>query len=338
MYSMALVKKIGIDLGTANTSVFVPGRGVVINEPSVVAIDKLSNQVLAVGREAKEMIGRTPGDIVVYRPMREGVIADYHITKTILKYFISKAGGTMLFRPDVVISVPAGITSTEQRAIVDAAAEAGAGEVFVVREPILAALGAGIPINSSSGYMIVNVGGGTTETAVISLGGIVVWSSVRIAGDRMDVAISEYLKKKKGLAVGEQTAERIKVTVGSAVQIKNPEEMEVTGIDLASGLPKTIKVTSNEVCDAISKELTDMMAAIKKVLADTPPELAADIMEKGVVISGGGALLKNLEELFFKVTGVTASIAEEALFCVAKGAGVVIDHIDHYKRVMMSKK
>ena len=333
------VKKLGIDLGTANTLVFIPHKGVVINEPSIVAVTQDDNKVLAIGSQARQMIGRTPDVIKTYKPLKDGVIADYKVTQTMLKYFIDQAlGQWRFFKPDVVISVPAGITSTEQRAVIEAAKEAGAKEAFIVREPILAALGAGVAINSAGGNMIVNIGGGTTEIAVISLGGIVTWASVRVAGNKMDEAITDYIKKKYNLAIGERTAETVKIEIGSALTTKQKEEMEIRGLDLREGLPKNIVVNSNEIAEAISAPLGEIVKPIKSVLAETPPELAADIMERGMVLAGGGALLKNIDALFSRVTGVSSFIADESLFCVAKGTGVILDNLDLYKRSITTFK
>jgi len=333
------IKKIGIDLGTTNTLVFTPNKGVVVFEPTIVAYDLNDNKVLAVGREAKEMIGRTPNDIGAYRPLKDGVIADYKTTRAMLKYFIAKVLGSFnILKPVVIISGPAGITSTERRAVINAAMDAGSREVYLVREPILAALGAGIPINSASGHLIVNIGGGTSEVAVISLGGIVSWASLRVAGNKFDEAIIEYVKKKYNLAIGEQTAEKIKIEIGSAIQQKNKMESEVRGRDLDSGLPKSIVMNSNEIAEAISGYLEEISETIRNVFLNTPPELAADIIEKGIVISGGGGLLKNIDEYISKVTGVNAYVAEDPLYCVAKGTGIILEHVDMYQRAMMSKK
>jgi len=333
------VKKIGIDLGTANTVVYVPKKGVIINEPTVVAVSIDDNRVLAVGNAAKEMIGKTPDSIVAYRPLRDGVIADYKVTQAMLTYFISKAEGKIrIFRPEVMISVPAGITSTERRAVIEAAIQSGAKAAYLVKEPVLAAIGAGIPINSPAGNMIVDIGGGTSEVAVISLGGIVAWSSVRVAGDKIDRAIAEYIKKKHNLAIGERTAEEVKIQIGSAVP--NPERgnMEVRGRDLVEGLPKTIEITNKEVVEAISSELKEIIKAIKAVLQETPPELSADIINRGMILSGGGSLLNKIDELVTKATGVPSYVADEAMLCVVKGTGVALENLDVYKRSIMSKK
>jgi rod shape-determining protein MreB len=331
-------RQIGIDLGTTNTVVFTPGKGFVINEPTIVALSLPDNKVLSVGKDAKEMIGRTPGDICAYRPLKEGVIADYYITKAMLTYFIRKASGSLnLWRPDVVISVPAGITPTERRAVINAAQEAGAKNAYVVREPLLAALGAGIPINSSSGNMIVNIGGGTSEVAVISLGSVVCWSSLRIAGNKFDQAIIDYIKKKYSLAIGEQTAESAKIAIGSALPLKSKLEFDIRGRDLVTGLPKDIIINSNEIAEALNPLLLEVAASVQSVFNQTPPELVADIMEKGLIISGGGANLKNIDEFLNRILGVEAYVAEEAILCVAKGSGIILSHLDTYKKTLLNK-
>jgi len=331
--------KIAIDLGTCNSLVLIPGKGVVLNEPSVVAVSVSENKILAVGNEAKEMIGRTPEDIKVYRPLREGVIADYRVTQAMLRYFIKKTAGRFhFFKPELVISVPAGITSTERRAAVEAAVSAGAKQAFIAKEPILAAIGAGIPINSSSGHMIIDIGGGTSEVAVISLGGIVTSRSIRIGGDKLDVAIAEYTKKKYNLAIGEQSAEEIKIKIGTALPQKQEKFLEIRGRDLISGLPRNIKISSNEVCEAISDVLAEIVQVVKQILSETPPELSADIMNKGMILSGGGSLLPKINELIAQSTGVPCFVAEDSLFCVVKGTGLVLENLNTYKKVVMSKK
>jgi len=333
------MRNIGIDLGTTNTVVFIPQKGIVINEPSVVAISVLDNKILSVGNAAKEMIGRTPESIIVSRPLVDGAIADYRVTGAMLKYFIKKAGGYLSFiKPGVLISVPAGITSTERRAVIEAALHAGAKEVYLVKEPVLAAIGAKIPINSPSGNMILNIGGGTTELAVISLGGIVSAQSVRIGGNKLDLAIVDYIKKKHGLAIGERTAELIKTNIGSAIKQTAEEKISIRGRDLASGYPKTIEIGSNEITDAISEQLREIVQIIKSVLEVTPPELCSDIMDKGIIISGGGALLKNIDTFITKITGVPARIADDPLFCVARGTGIVLENLDAYKKNVMAKR
>ncbi len=331
-------RKIGIDLGTCNSVVFTPQKGVVLQEPSVVAVSFSENKILAVGQEAKEMTGRTPENIRIYRPLKDGVIADYRVTEAMLKYFIRKAIRTFRFlKPELLVGVPAGITSTEKRAVIEAGMAAGAKAVFVAKEPILAAIGAGIPINSCSGNMIIDIGGGTSEVAVISLGGIVTCRSLRVAGDKLDQAISDYIKKRHNLAIGEQTAEEIKIKIGTALAEKEQKEIEIRGRDLISGLPQNIKVGSNEVSEAISDRLTEIVQVVKTVLRDTPPELSADIMDKGMIISGGGALLGNIDELIARSTGVPCFLAEEPLLCVAKGTGLVLENLDVYKKSIMSK-
>ncbi len=334
-----MLRKIGIDLGTCNSLVFVPGKGVVLQEPSVVAVALAENKILAVGEAAKEMTGRTPDTIRVYRPMKDGVIADFRVTLAMLRYFIDKVSGFWKFvKPEVMIGVPAGITSTERRAVIEAGMAAGAKQVFVAKEPILAAIGAGIPINSCSGNMIVDIGGGTSEVAVISLGGVVTAYSVRIAGDEMDLFISDYIKKKHNLAIGEQTAEEIKIKIGTALPEKEEKDMEIRGRDLISGLPRNIKISSNEIATAIADPLSEIIQVIKQVLRDTPPELSADIMDKGMVLAGGGALLKNLPDLIAQSTGVPCILAEDPLSCVAKGTGVVLENLEVYKKSITSKK
>ncbi|MEK7560471.1 MAG: rod shape-determining protein [Patescibacteria group bacterium] len=334
------IRKIGIDLGTANTIVFVPKKGVAANEPSVVAVSQDDNRVLAVGLEAREMIGRTPETIVAYRPLRDGVIADYRVTEAMLRYFIDKAGGRVrLFRPDVMISVPAGVTSTERRAVIEAALHAGAKAVYPVKEPVLAAIGAGIPINEPVGHMVVDIGGGTTDVAVISLGGIVTATSVKVAGDKLDQAIADYIKKTYNLAIGDRTAEDIKIQIGTAIPVDNKHlVMEIKGRNFMTGLPQVIEITANETATAIAEELDEIIRAIKTVLHETPPELSADIMDKGIVLTGGGALLRNIDALIVQETGVPAHVAEEPLLCVARGTGIALEHLEVYKRSIMTKR
>ncbi len=333
------IRRIGIDLGTANTLVFIPKKGIVINEPSVVAVSPVENTVLAVGNQAKEMLGRTPDSIMASCPMKDGVIADYRVTEAMLKYFINKVMGKVrFFRPEIMISIPAGVTSTERRAVIDAAVKSGAKSAYVVKEPLLAAIGAGIPIHNAQGNMIINIGGGTSEIAVISLGGVVAAHSARVGGNKFDQAISDYIKRKYGLAVGDRTAEDIKKEIGSAIQQVKEEHMEVRGRDLMGGLPKTIKISSNEVTEALQDELREVINAIKKVFQETPPELAADIMDKGMVLSGGGALLSNLDQLISKTIGVPCYVADDPLFCVIKGIGIALDNLEVYKRTIMLSK
>ncbi|MBU2220385.1 rod shape-determining protein, partial [Patescibacteria group bacterium] len=289
--------RIGIDLGTTNVLVFVPGKGVVLNEPSVVAVSTENNKVLAIGSEAKAMVGKTPDSIQAYRPMKDGVIADYRVTEAMLRYFIRKALGRNIFKPTVLISVPAGVTSTEKRAVIEAAVKAGAADAYVVKEPILAAIGAGIPIQEALGRMVADIGGGTIDVAVISLGGIVASTSVKVAGNKLDRAVIDYVKKQYNLAIGDKTAEEIKIQIGSAVPVTEEITMSVKGRDLVSGLPRTIELRTNEVVQAMNRELREMMNAVRKVLQDTPPELASDIIDNGIILTGGTSQLRNLPEL-----------------------------------------
>jgi rod shape-determining protein MreB len=331
--------KLGIDLGTANTLVFVPGKGVVLNEPSVVAISEIDKRILAVGNEAKEMIGRTPGEIVAYRPLRDGVIADYRVTQAMLRYFISKAlGRFQLFKPEVMVSVPAGVTSTERRAVVEAAIRAGARNAYVVKEPVLAAIGAGIPIYESHGHMVVDIGGGTADIAVISLGGIVASTSVKCAGDRLDHAIADYIKKTFNLAIGDKTAERVKIAAGSAVPVEEEIIAVIKGRDFVTGLPRSIEVKTNDLVRAMGRELREITKAIRDVLAETPPELASDIIDGGIIMTGGTSMLRNFPELVHRRTGVKATVADDALLCVAKGTGIALDHLDTYKKAIIAKR
>ncbi|HEX9722165.1 MAG TPA: rod shape-determining protein [Candidatus Paceibacterota bacterium] len=333
------ISKIGIDLGTCNSLVFVPKKGVVLIEPSVVAVSLQDNRILAVGEEAKEMTGRTPDTIQVYRPMRDGVIADYRVTLAMLRYFMRRVIPKYQFlKPEVLVSVPAGITSTERRAVIEATKKAGAKAAYVAKEPILAAIGAGIPINSTSGHMIVNIGGGTTEVAVISLGGIVVATSLRVAGDKIDLAIADYIKKKHNLAIGEKTAEDVKMNIGTVIPEKTEKFIEIRGRDLVHGLPKSIKISSNEIAEATEEPMQEILFTIKTMLRDTPPELSADIMDKGMIVSGGGALLRNVDQFIAQSIGVPCFIADDPMTCVARGAGVVLDSLDMYKQTVMSKK
>lgn len=327
------IKKIGIDLGTTTVLVYVPKRGIIINEPSVVALSVIDKKVLAVGVEAKEMLGRTPDTIVARRPLKDGVIADYRTTEAMLRYFINKAvGGMRIFRPEVMVAVPGGITSTERRAVIDATIRAGARAAYIIKEPIVAAIGAQIPIGSASGHMIIDIGGGTSEMAVISLGGIVSSSSVRIGGNKLDAAIMEFVRKKYGLAIGERTAELSKIEIGSALYLEEKLTMEVKGRDMVTGLPRTIRISSDDVTEAIANELEGMVSAVKEVLRATPPELSADVMEKGMVLSGGTSQLRNIDQLFAQATGVPAYVADEPQLCVAKGTGIALENLEAYKR------
>lgn len=332
-------KKLGIDLGTANTLVFLPGQGIVLNEPSVVAVSELDNKILAIGNEAKEMIGKTPEHIIAYRPLKDGVIADFRVTEAMLRYYIHKSMGKWnLLKPDVMVSVPAGITSTERRAVVEATIRAGAKNAYVVKEPILAAIGAGIPIHESRGHMIVDIGGGTTDVAVISLGGIVASTSVKCAGNKIDQAIADYIKKTFNLAIGDKTAEQVKINIGTAIPLDEELTLTIKGRDYMSGLPRTAQITSNEIVKAIDKELKQMIKAIKDVLQETPPELAADIIDQGIIMTGGTSQLRHFPDLVFRKTGVKAELADDALYCVVKGTGLALEHLDTYKKAILMKR
>jgi len=338
---MSLRRRIAIDLGTANTLVWVAGIGIVTNEPTVVAISSEDNKVVAVGEDVKRMLGRTPESLIASRPMREGVIADYQVTKALLKYFISKVGGKMqIFKPDVMVCVPAGCTQVERRAALDATLEAGAAHTYLIDEPLAAAIGADIPIGSASGHMICDMGGGTSEIAVISLGGMVANTSVRIGGNKFDAAIQEFLKRKYNMAIGERTAEDLKIKIGSAQFMPKSErlEMEAKGRDLVSGLPRTIIVSSDDITEALQNELQGIINAVKSVLHKTPPELSADVMDKGMVLSGGTAMLRNMDKLLAKATGVAAFTADEANLCVARGTGIALENLESYKRSILSAK
>lgn len=331
--------RLGIDLGTTNVLVFLPNKGVVLNEPSVVAVSSETNKVLAIGIDAKAMIGRTPDTIQAYRPLKDGVIADYRVTEAMLRYFMRKALGKWnIWKPTVLVSVPAGVTSTEKRAVIEAAVKAGAADAFVVKEPILAAIGAGIPIQEPMGRMVSDMGGGTIDVAVISLGGIVASTSVKVAGNALDRSITDHAKKQHNLAIGEKTAEEIKINIGSAVPVTEELTMAVKGRDLVSGLPRTVEFKTNEVVQAMNRELREMMNAIRKVLQETPPELASDIIDNGIILTGGTSQLRNMAELVFRRTGVRAKLAQDAYFCVARGTGVALRHLDTYKKSILSKK
>jgi len=328
-------KRIGIDLGTANSLVYLAGSGIVLNEPTVVAITTDDHRVLAVGSEAREMLGRTPGNIFASRPMKDGVIADYVITEAMIRYFLDKVcGSSRLFKPEVMVCAPAGVTSVEKRAILDATLSAGAKTAFLIDEPLAAAIGAKIPIANPSGNMIIDIGGGTTEAAVICLGGVVVHSSVRVGGNKIDEAIQGFIRKKYNLIIGERMAEEVKMKIGSATFLKPAEEqsLEVRGRDMFSGLPKSIEVTSSEITEAISDVLSKIIGAAKGVLEQVPPELASDIIDKGIVMSGGTSLLKNLDRLLTEKLGVPAALAENPLLCVALGTGIALENLDLYKR------
>jgi rod shape-determining protein MreB len=333
-----LTKRIAIDLGTANCLVWVAGKGLVLNEPTVVAISQDDNRVLAVGNEAKEMLGRTPENIIASRPMRNGVIADYVVTEAMLRYFIREVvGKAMLFKPEVMICVPAGVTQVERRAVLDATLSAGAKNAYLIDEPLAAAIGAKIPISQASGHMILDMGGGASEAAVISLGGVVIHKGVRVAGNRLDEDIITYLRRKHNLLVGDQTAEQVKITIGSAMALKKEEIMEVKGRDSISGLPKVVPVTSGQITEAIKDSLMQIVGVVKSVLEDTPPELTSDIIDKGVVMSGGTAKLRKFDQLLTREIGVAFHVAEEAHLCVVKGTGIALENLDLYKRAILRR-
>jgi len=333
-----LRRNIAIDLGTANTLVWVVGEGLVVNEPTVVAISADDNKVVAVGEEAKHMLGRTPEALIASRPMRDGVIADYQVTEAMLRYFIGKVlGRFQFFKPNVMVCVPAGCTQVERRAALDATLSAGAGHAYLIDEPLAAAIGAQIPVSAPSGHMIIDIGGGSTEAAVISLGGVVTHKSVRVAGNKIDEAIQAYLKKKHNLMVGDQTAEDVKLKIGSAVSSSKAEKLEISGRDLVFGLPRTVIITSSEVTEAIKPILMQIIGAVKGVLEDTPPELAADIIDKGIIMSGGSALLRNFDKLITEETGVPAHVADEPLLCVVRGTGLVLENIELWKRSVTTR-
>jgi rod shape-determining protein MreB len=333
-----LSKRIGIDLGTANSLVWLAGKGIVMNEPTVVAVAVEDGRVVAVGNEAKEMLGRTPGNIVASRPMRDGVIADYRVTEAMLRYFIQKVSGKFsLFKPEVMICVPAGVTQVERRAVLDATLSAGARVAYLIDEPLAAAIGAKIPIATPSGNMIIDIGGGSAEAAVISLGGVVVHKSVRVAGNRIDEAIAGYLRKRHNLLIGETTAEQVKLRVGSATILDQAQTMEVKGRDNVTGLPKAIIINSSEITEAIRPVLLQIIGAAKGVLEETPPELASDIIDKGIVMSGGTSTLRNFDRLMTDLTGVPCHVAEDALLCVVRGTGIAVENIDLYKKSVVKK-
>jgi len=340
MWSLFGSRDMGIDLGTANTLVHVKGKGIVLREPSVVAIKSDTGEVLAVGEDAKRMIGRTPGNIVAIRPMKDGVIADFDVTQAMLKYFIRKAMNTKSFvRPRVVVGVPSGVTEVEKRAVIDAAQQAGAREAYLIEEPMAAAIGAGLPVEEATGSMVVDIGGGTTEIAVISLGGIVTSRSIRIGGDEMDSSIVQYVKRMYNLMIGERTAEEVKITIGSALVTPEADRtMDIRGRDLVSGLPKNLTIKVSEVREALDEPIHKIIEAVKNTLEKTPPELAADVMEHGIMMTGGGALLKNLDKLLSRETGMPVLVSEDALSCVGEGTGRSLENIELLKRVVMTTK
>lgn len=331
-------KRLGIDLGTANSLVYLAGEGVVLNEPTVVAVAIDDNHIVAVGNEAKEMLGRTPGNIVATRPLKDGVIADYVVTEALLRYFIQRvAGRSLFFKPEVMICVPAGVTQVERRAVLDATMAAGARVAYLIEEPLAAAIGAKVPIATASGNMIVDIGGGSTEVAVISLGAIVVNKSARVAGNKIDESVANYIKRKYNLIIGERTAEEVKIQIGSATPLSRELTMEVRGRDAASGLPRMVSISAKEITEAITPVLNQIVGAVKSVLEQTPPELGADIIDKGIVLAGGTSLLRNFDTLLTKLTGIPVSVAEDPLLCVVKGTGVALENIELYRRSITNK-
>ncbi|MEH6936652.1 rod shape-determining protein [Bacillus sp. JJ664] len=328
-------RDLGIDLGTANTLVFVKGKGIVVREPSVVALQTDTKHIVAVGKDAKNMIGRTPGNVVATRPMKDGVIADFETTATMMKHYIhqaQKSNGFFSRKPYVMVCVPSGITAVEKRAVIDATRQAGARDAFLIEEPFAAAIGANLPVMEPTGSMVVDIGGGTTEVAIISLGGIVTSQSIRTAGDDMDDAIMQYIKKNYNLAIGERTAEQLKLEIGSAIKTENGEKMDIRGRDLISGLPKTITIYGEEIASALSDTVTAIVESVKNTLEKTPPELAADIIDRGIVLTGGGALLRNLDKVISQETNMPVIVAEDPLDCVAIGTGKALDNIDIFKK------
>ncbi len=328
-------RDLGIDLGTANTLVFVKGKGIVVREPSVVALQTDTKHIVAVGKDAKNMIGRTPGNVVATRPMKDGVIADFETTATMMKHYIhqaQKSNGFFSRKPYVMVCVPSGITAVEKRAVIDATRQAGARDAFLIEEPFAAAIGANLPVMEPTGSMVVDIGGGTTEVAIISLGGIVTSQSIRTAGDDMDDAIMQYIKKNYNLAIGERTSEQLKLEIGSAIKTENGEKMDIRGRDLISGLPKTITIYGEEIASALSDTVTAIVESVKNTLEKTPPELAADIIDRGIVLTGGGALLRNLDKVISQETNMPVIVAEDPLDCVAIGTGKALDNIDIFKK------
>lgn len=334
-----LSRDMGIDLGTANTLVYIRGRGIVLQEPSVVAIQANTKQPLAVGSEAKRMIGRTPGNIVAIRPLKDGVIADFDITQAMLRHFIMKTKrGWAVFRPRVIVGVPSGVTEVEKRAVIDAAIQSGAREAYLIEEPMAAAIGAGLPVSEPTGSMVVDIGGGTTEVAIVSLGGIVTHRSIRVGGDELDEAIAHYVKRRYNMLIGERTAEEIKITIGSAFHQSDEKSLEVRGRDLVTGLPRSLNLTAVEVREAVADPVGQIIEAIRVTLERTPPELAADIMDKGIVMTGGGALLRGLDRKIGEETGMPVVVADEPLLCVAKGTGLMLESLDKYRRLLTGAK
>lgn len=334
-----MLRRVGVDLGTTNILIFVPGRGIVIDEPAVVAIDAFDSKIVAFGEEARKMLGKTPDSIIAARPLKDGVIASFKITEAMLRYFINRLSGRLrLFRPDIMVAVPVGATSTERRAVTDACIAAGAKNAFLIKEPVAAALGANVPIAAAEGHLIIDIGGGTTEVAVISLGDVVAATSVRVGGNKVDEAIATFIRKKYSLIIGEQSAEDLKIKIGTAMPLKKDLTYELSGTNSITGLPESVLVNSTDVMTACQEELKEIIGAVKAVLQKTPPELAADIMDKGMIMTGGGSLLRNLDQLFTKVTGVPCQLAEDPRLCVVKGTGIAVEHLDEFRRSVLWAK
>jgi len=334
-----MIRKIAIDLGTNNIRVYIPKKGIVISDPSVVALQASDNKVMAIGSEAKQMIGRTPESIIAAAPLKEGVIANYRIAEAMLRYYINKVSGNIrLFKPEIMVSIPAGVTSTERRAVVDACNSAGAKQTYLIKQPIAAALGAGIPIATPSGNMIIDIGGGTSEVAVISLGDVVASTSVRVGGNKFDASIANFIRKKHNLVIGDQTAENIKIKIGSAQTLKKEMKMEVSGSNTITGLPESIMITSEEIALAIKPPLVEIINAVKDVLQKTPPELASDIMDKGIILTGAGSKLRNMDTLLTKLTGIPCELANNPEECVVKGSGIAIENLESFKRSVLWTK
>jgi len=331
--------RLGIDLGTKNIRVYYPGKGIVVNEPSVVVVDATTQKIIAIGKEAAEMLGRTPESIVAVYPLSSGVIANFRVTESMLTYYINRVGGRIrLVKPDIMVAIPAGVTSTERRAVLDAAVTAGARNAYVIRKPIAAALGAGIAIGAPTGNMVIDIGAGTSEVAVLSLGDIVAYSSVRVAGNAIDQAVTNYIRRKYNLVIGEKTAEQIKIKVGAASKLKKELTTEISGSNTITGLPEAIIVSTEDVVNAIKEELSQIILAVKTVLQKTPPELASDVMDKGIVMTGGSAQLRNFDSLLTKITGVPCQVAEEPELCIIKGTGIALDNLETYRRTLVSSR
>jgi len=331
-----ILKRLGIDLGTTNVLICLPQKGIVVNEPCVVALEEPDNKIMAIGAQAKAMLGRTPSSIIAAHPLKDGVIANYGITEAMLRYYINKIGGNIrILKPEVMVAVPAGVTSTERRAVIDASLSAGAKQAYIIKAPIASALGAGIPIADPSGNMVIDIGGGTTDIGVISLGDVVAVTSVRVGGNAMDQSLQNYIRKKYNLTIGEQTSETIKKQIGAAVPLEEELQMEVSGCNTITGLPETILVTTSDVINGIKEPLENMITATKHVLQKTPPELAADVIDKGLIMTGGGALLRKIDELFTKVTGVPCQVAQDPLLSAAKGTGIAVENLDAYKKSIL---